>query len=283
MRTVGERLRTISAEGLQRVIGELEGAGEHWDLTDIENPVTIRKCRSCHVELRFDWEGGVRPELLYLLRSVVCEECGERERAAEESAQGRRDLDARVKKSGMPPALYAAAAWDELISKGETPDETLRREEAITAASEWAQNERPSRGILLYGSTGTGKTRLAATAARERLQRWNLTWVSVGVLAAQLEGAWDDDERKAALKVLTSPGPVVLDDFDKVPRSGKIRAQLFTALDKREAAGSTMLVTTNLAPAQLQDHLGEVITSRLLGMCNPRAYPGPDLRMELGE
>jgi DNA replication protein DnaC len=280
--TVGDRLRTVSAQRLREVVGELE-AEAFFDLSDPGCPVAVRPCRGCRAELRFPFEGGVRPGLMRYLALAICEGCAAEELAAEERATGARDHQRRVQDSKIPAALAGVATWESLIAKGRTPDETLRRGEAIDAAREWASTEKPARGLLIWGDPGTGKTRLAATAAMQRLQRWPLRWVSVGVLMAELDGAWNDDDRKAALKVVTSAGPAVLDDFDKLNPTGRTVSQLFAALDKREQARVPLIVTTNLPPRKLTEKLGDVIVSRLVGMCRVLAYPGPDHRLEIGE
>jgi DNA replication protein DnaC len=103
------------------------------------------------------------------------------------------------------------------------------------------------------------------------------------VLMAELQQAWGDDDRRAALKVLTSAGPIALDDFDKVNATEHVRVQLFTALDKREQSRVPLIVTTNLKPSELSKKLGDVIASRLVGMCVVLPYPGPDRRLEIGD
>lgn len=276
------RMAAITTDRLRREL-EDQGAGAHFDLSDPECPVAIRRCRSCKIEMRFDFPDGVRPLLLRFIGNVACEECAERERAAEERGLGAAARAKRLAQSGLPDALAKEATWDSLISRGRDADETSARERAIEAAREWAGEERPSKGLLLWGPPGAGKTRLAATAAVERLEHSPITWVSVGVLMAQLDGAWNDEERKAALKVLTSPGPVVLDDIDKIQPNGRMRGQIFTALDKREQARSPLIATSNGSPKELEATLGEPVVSRLLGMCVVLKYPGPDHRLELGE
>jgi DNA replication protein DnaC len=281
MRTMrSQRFATVSTEQLRAVL-EQHGMLDSFDLTG-EWPVAIRRCRGCQMELRFEFEGGVRPGLLGLLMSVACESCAMEEEAAEERAAGARERERRIMESGLPDPLRTEVSWESLIEKGEAPDDTEHRKRAISAARAWAQTERPKKGLLLFGPAGSGKTRLAATAALERLQQWPLRWVSVGVLTAQLDGAWNDDERKAALKVLTDSGTVVLDDFDKIAPTARMRGQLFTALDKREQSGGTLIVTTNMRPSELKETMTDAIVSRLMGMCEPLAYPGPDYRLELG-
>jgi DNA replication protein DnaC len=280
--TVGDRLRAVSAQRLSEVVAELE-AGAFFDLSDPDCPVAVRPCRGCRAELRFPFPDGVRPGLMRYLALAICESCAAEEVAAEERATGARDHERRVQDSRIPSALAAVATWESLIAKGRTADESNRRAEAIDAAREWAAAEKPNRGLLIWGEPGTGKTRLAATAAVERLKRWPVRWVSVGVLMAELDGAWNDDDRKQALKVITSATPAVLDDFDKLNPTGRTVSQLFAALDKREQARVPLIVTTNLPPRKLTEKLGDVIVSRLVGMCRVLAYPGPDHRLEIGE
>lgn len=277
----GLRMRSVSMERLRRELEDQE-ALEHFDLTDPECPVAIRRCRSCKVVLRFEFPGGVVPLLMRYLLSVACESCAEEERAAEERGRGQAERGKRLAKSGIADSLAKAVSWESLILEGGTPDATEHRRRAIDAAKEWAASEQPKRGLLLWGPPGTGKTRLAATAAVARMEHSAITWVSVGVLMAELDGAWNDEERKKALKVLTSPGPVVLDDIDKIQPNARMRGQIFTALDKREQSGQALIVTANGTPKQLGEQLGEAVASRLMGMCSVLHYPGPDHRLELG-
>jgi DNA replication protein DnaC len=213
-----------------------------------------------------------------LADTMLCEACGVAASSSEDRTRREAAMARNVRESGIPGPLFAEATWPALIEEGKTPDETQRRRAAIAAAKAWAATRRPGRGLLLHGPAGSGKTRLAATAAVARLAHSPIRWVSVGVLMAQLDGAWNDAERQDALKVLTSKGPVVLDDFDKVNPNARLQAALFTALDKREQSGAALLVTTNLAPAELERRFSEPIVSRLTGMCVVLQYPGADLR-----
>jgi DNA replication protein DnaC len=274
--------RLAVSELAQRVADN--GWEEHFDLSDPECPVAVRPCRSCAAVVRFEFPmelGGVNLALFPLLRLVLCADCGRKEIEEEEKADREKMLRKLLGESGMPAALAREVSWKSIITKAGDPTDQAKREQALEVAQGWAKEKEPARGLWLWGPPGSGKTRLAATAAVSRLRRWPLQWVSVAVLIAQLEGAWNDDERRSALKILTSPGAIVLDDLDKVPPSQRVKTQLFAAIDKREQAGSTMIVTTNTAPAKLEPILGDVIVSRLVGRCVVLAYPGADMRLGL--
>jgi DNA replication protein DnaC len=254
-------------------------------------PVIVKACPGwksgamCGRELRFRCEEPPSPVAVKILQIAKCQFCILELERAEIEARGRKALEERRVESKMPRSLLGEVGWDSLLEHGSTADETERRRRAIEQAKEWAacrdfSGRKP--GLLLYGEPGSGKTRLMATAAAARLEHSPIRWVSVGVLMAELQGAWNDEDRKQALKVLTGATAVALDDFDKVNPSQSMLAQLFTALDKREQARSPLLVTTNLKPSDLASKLGNVIASRLTGMCVVLPYPGPDRRLEIG-
>jgi hypothetical protein len=222
---------------------------------------------------------------LKIAQRMACDPCCERIEAREAARASKEATSGRAEKARIPAGLVAKVSkdglWDGLIAEGRSPDETKHRSRAIELAREWAGKKRPDRGLLIWGPPGAGKTHLVATLALERLKHSPIVWVSVGVLMAELEGAWNDDDRKRALKVLTSTTPAVLDDLDKFNPTDSKRGQIFTALDKREQARTPLIVTTNKKPSELRSIMGDVIVSRLLGMCNVLEYPGPDRRLSM--
>jgi DNA replication protein DnaC len=247
---------------------------------------TLTTCNECGKELRLPHEDEQHEPLEVdqklaekLAGLMVCDDCSagfERDKQKRENVV---DAERKVRASGLPPALHGLQ-WRDLVREG-------KREAAIVAAINWA-NAAPkeARGLYLWGPSGTGKTRVAATAAWHRMTAGghSLRWVSVAVLLARLEGSFSDNDRQRLVGLLTGDGPIVLDDIDKVNPSEDKRAKLFAAIDTRVVAGVPMLITGNLSPAKLESKLGEAIASRLLGYCLGRTFQmdGPDRRMNLG-
>lgn len=264
--------------------GSFRKVGEIWHL--------VACCYSCRAEILLPLEGDdgetvwdpgmLSPAHVRLAQHLQCDPCADAARVAEEKSGKREVVAQRSKESRIPAGLLTDVSWESIIEKGSTPEETERRRAAIEACRVWSKVKRPKAGVWVYGPTGSGKTRLAATAAAARLEHSGVTWVPVALLMAQLQAGWDDEDRKRALRVLTGKGALVLDDLDKLnERSPAVMSQLFAAIDARDQAGATLLVTSNKKPSELAGALGDALLSRLLGMCVPRPYPGVDRRLEL--
>lgn len=278
MRAIGEVLAPAS-EGRTRELAQ----GVDWITQHEDGSVTtIRPCRGCGAGVPLVWPDGLRPGLMAMFSGLTCEGCQVREVEAEERAEAERTAGVRARDARIPQSLASVVSWESMIEDAGDPHDSAHRSTAIRVAREWAIRKRPKKGLLIYGPAGSGKTRLAATAAIERLSHSSIRWVSVGVLMANLEASWGDRERQEALAVLTGTGAVVLDDFDKVnAASDRVRAQLFTALQRREESGESLVVTTNLPPSRLVGAFGDPIASRLTGLCVCVPFPGPDRRLAM--
>lgn len=242
-----------------------ETCGREFDLVSDENPAPV---------IPGSDPPRRRKAGLNLAGIALCPECSNRIDEESERERTEAAIRERIRESQLPADLRGFT-FEEMIAKG-------KRGEVIEAARTWASGK-GKRGILLHGRAGAGKTRLAATAAWERLQTRPIRYVSVAILIAQISASFSDKGRAEAVGVLVGKGPLVLDDLDKVAPSEWIRGQLFTAIDARVQAGSALLVTTNLEPVKLRERYGEAITSRLLGYCDVHELVGPDYRLELGE
>jgi len=230
------------------------------------------KCRECgrDLELTAEATGPLAQRLAqtFAERGVFCDPCGDAEQATSMKAERIQTYGNRLNASGLPEGLRRWT-WKDWPN-----------EPAVRAAKAWAEG---GGGLALQGSVGVGKTCLAATAVSDALQRRRVRWVSVAGMMADLSRSFKDEERAAALDALTGEGAVVLDDLDKANTSNDRACEaLFTAIDKRVAAGSPLLVTGNMGPRELTRKLGpdygEPIVSRILGYCEYVVIDGDDRR-----
>lgn len=203
----------------------------------------------------------------------ACDECVDKAQAATERAETAQAIRKRREDSRMP-AYMQGLTFEEMIPGG-------GRREIVNELREWAAADHPGQ-IYLHGDKGAGKTRLAATAAWARLNRFPLRYASLPALIAELGQAFSDEGRRQAIQVLVGQGPLVLDDIarDDIKVSDWAKTQVFTAIDKRIQAGAPLLLTSNMAPDRLGPVLGGSTMSRCSGMRTLR-LPGRDMRLQL--
>lgn len=220
---------------------------------------------------------------------VMCDSCIRDAESEEAEQRISAERSSRLSDAVLPKALQGFA-FEEMLPSGISEGD---RATAISAARTWAAEKRVDEkpGLLIFGNKGAGKTRLAATAAWQRLRNHDVRWVSWPALVGQLLAAFDDDDRKVAASVLNGTGALILDDIarDDVTVSDWVKTQLFVAIDKRVQAGSPILLTTNLTGtvkepdnpiAALGERLGASIASRLVGYCRIVELPGQDNRLK---
>jgi DNA replication protein DnaC len=219
-----------------------------------------------------------------LMRAMafMCDDCIDREKAREEREEHLRIRRLHEGSCGLDRELRG-------LTWGSYQTHRKGALGAVRAAQAWAAGEHEKPGLLLVGSYGVGKTRLAATACWAMLDRRPCAFVNVADLIARMGAGFGDKDREAALRVLTGRGALVLDDVDKLAPSLAVLSQLYTAIDGRVRSGAPLLVTTNLTPSRLLERLArpgrgededqrrtmaEAIHDRLLGHCTVHGIEG---------
>jgi len=239
------------------------------------------KCRWCQAEVVLDAPGVIEeggeeivldepsPLALRIARSLIsCDLCASEQERNEEAAEAHRTFRTRLGRSGLPGDLQGLE-WGAMDRSG-------RRRDPIAAARAWAISDHGR--FFLFGPVGTGKTRLAATAAWTRLQeRGDALWLSVPVLFQWAFYPASSPERQQAQRALASTVPLILDDLGKEKPGDWARQILFGAIDIRLQAGVPMLITSNYDPDQIAERLGPAIASRLQEF-HQFELPGEDRR-----
>ncbi|MEX2105894.1 MAG: ATP-binding protein [Solirubrobacterales bacterium] len=155
-----------------------------------------------------------------------------------------------------------------------------------TWVEELEANLEAGRGLWLMGDTGTGKTTLAMLVSKAALEdNRSVAIYSLPKLLARIRRTYDSepggDSYLSFFERLTSVDLLHVDDLGAEKRSDWVLEQLYALVNERYEAQRSILVTTNLDQAQLEEQIGARTVSRLVEICgDPLPLYGPDHRVQ---
>jgi len=146
----------------------------------------------------------------------------------------------------------------------------------------WPRMIKEGRGLLFYGTVGTGKTYAAASIANELTSRGVPCMVTnFGSLINRISSM--QYNRQDYIDGLQNFRLLVIDDLASERNTEYANEIVFNVIDARYRQGLPLIVTTNLSGAELKD-AGEIrkerVYSRLLEMCFPFEVKGADRRRQ---
>jgi DNA replication protein DnaC len=148
-------------------------------------------------------------------------------------------------------------------------------------------NLNAGRGLWLMGDTGTGKTTLAMLISKQALAAGRAVAIySLPKLLARIRRTYDaepgQDSYLALFERLTSVDLLHIDDLGAEKRSDWVLEQLYALVNERYESQRSILVTTNLDQAALEDQIGPRTVSRLVEICgDPLPLFGEDRRIQI--
>ena len=224
-------------------------------------PGTCQRCGSRTEPLTMPLMGRTRwwtPQL--------CPECLEATRpdrlSAEAAAEAHNQCQERIDRSGLPER-YRGTTF--LTWERRRGTEHMRR-----AVQEWAETwpHRGWDGLVLLGPPGTGKTHLAAAAAIAITRAGaQVRWAQPADLMRRIDATYrrdyDGPTESVLLDRCITTELLVLDDLGAERWSAAREERLFGILDGRCQEGRPAILTANLSPEALEEHVGARAWDRL--------------------
>jgi DNA replication protein DnaC len=139
-------------------------------------------------------------------------------------------------------------------------------------------------GLWLMGSVGTGKTTLAMLVSKAAVEAERTVAIySLPRLLARIRRTYDAEAREQSylefFERLTSVDLLHIDDLGAEKRTDWVLEQLYAIVNERYETQRSIVVTTNLDQADLEEQIGPRTVSRLVEICNdPLPLFGDDLR-----
>ena len=149
------------------------------------------------------------------------------------------------------------------------------------------ENLREGRGLWLMGDVGTGKTSLAMLVSKAALEHGRSVAIySLPRLLARIRRTYDAEAGEQSylefFERLAAGDLLHVDDLGAEKRSDWVLEQLYALVDERYESQRSIVVTTNLDQASLEEQIGARTVSRLVEVCgDPLPLFGDDLRYRI--
>ena len=206
-------------------------------------------------------------------------ECRRKEREKRESEERQREHKAtveRLKDSGFTDGSMKRWTFDN--DNGRNPQMRF----AHIYVEHWEEMREESRGYLLWGNVGTGKTYLAGCIANALMEREiPVRMTNFAAILNDLTGTLNG--RNAYIERLCSFPLLILDDFGMERGTEYGLEQVYNVIDSRYRSCRPLIVTTNLTLSELQnpaDRAHQRIYDRVLAMCTSVCCSGINFRKE---
>lgn len=202
----------------------------------------------------------------------------EEEERAEKAMKRKRAIERR---RAYAFNTMAMATWTFENAKGGYNDKLQSTAKKYT--DEFLKSKGKIKGLLLFGSTGVGKSYASACIVNEIINHgYTAVMRTISAISRELQA--DFEGQQDILDELALVDLLVIDDIGTERNTPYMNEIKYEIIDRRAAENKPMIVTTNLDRESLvnvKDIEGQRIFSRFFGSCLPIKVEGKDLRRKM--
>lgn len=237
-------------------------------------------CGSCHTPKQ------VRVEFLGQEKTPYCLcKCEQEKREAEDKVRNNYELARKIERNRERafPDVDAETAPEEDMRNWTFQNDNLKRPELTNAAKRYVENfetfKKQGKGLLFYGTVGTGKSYMSACIANALLDKgYEVLMTSFSRIAETAFGLKNKQEYYDSINRYQL---LILDDLGVERNTEYMQEIVFKIIDSRSRINLPLIVTSNLTSQEFKNPVGinnQRIYSRILEMCHPIQVVGEDQR-----
>ena len=221
-------------------------------------------CGKCHTPKQTVIEFNGKTFKPYCL--CKCE--ADRQKAEEEEAR-------RIEREKEIARMRRTAFSERMMESWTFANDDLSNEKITNAmrryAEKFSEMRERGKGLLLYGTVGTGKTYAACEVANALIDRGIPCLVTnFARLANTIQGLYED--KQEYIDSLSHYALLVIDDLGAERKSEFMQEMVFNIIDARYRSGLPMIITTNLTIEQIKSP-ENVNYSRIYDRIIERCFP----------
>lgn len=237
----------------------------------------LKYCGKCHTPKQ------VRITILGEERTPYCMcDCERAKRDAEDNAHRQymrqREIE-RLRDMAFPDSRDNGQDMKQWTFANDNGSNPKIAQVAKKYAENFAKFREQGRGLMLYGSVGTGKSYIAACIANVLLDEgYSVLMTNFARIRNEVQGTFNKQEY---YDNLNSNDLLIIDDLATESKTEYMQEIVFNVIDLRSRVNLPLIVTTNLTSQEIKnpaDIGNQRIFSRIVGMCYPIKFEGDDQR-----
>ena len=203
------------------------------------NKEGILVCKSCHTPRQADIPVGSATRRVRVL--CHCQEEEVKRKEAERKAQELRDTISRNRSIGLTDPVMGEHTFER--AEGYNPKEMNI---ARNYVEQWESMRKKSRGLLIWGDVGTGKSYIADCIGNALLDRGVSVLITNMTRLLNRLSELQYGDKNGFIDSLNRFELLILDDLGAERETEYVQEHCFNIIDSRCRSGLPMIVTTNL-------------------------------------